>query len=80
MPMVLGYVFTVDWGDGTVEEYTGTASHTYSEEGTYTVSISGDFYLSSYVNYNKPSKYGWEKIVYLLSKLCTIQLLRIYLD
>ena len=63
-----GYVFTVDWGDGTVEEYTGTASHTYSEEGTYTVSISGDFYLSSYVNYNKPSKYGWEKIVYLLSK------------
>ena len=64
----LSYVFTVDWGDGTVEEYTGTASHTYSEEGSYTVSISGDFYMSTYVNYNKPSKYGWEKIVYLLGK------------
>lgn len=61
------YVFTVDWGDETVEEYTGTASHTYSEEGTYTVSISGDFHLSSYINYNKSSKYGWEKIVYLLN-------------
>ncbi len=40
-----GYDYTVDWGDGS-ELSTGqteNASHTYEEEGTYTVSIAGDF-------------------------------------
>jgi len=33
----------IDWGDGTVESFTGTtnASHTYASEGTYNVTISG---------------------------------------
>ncbi len=38
------YDYTVDWGDGTVESgFTGDASHTYTETGTYTVAISGTF-------------------------------------
>lgn len=39
-----GYNYTVDWGDGTVENgATGDAVHTYASPGIYTVSISGDF-------------------------------------
>ena len=39
-----GYDFTIDWGDGTVENnQTGSVSHTYSSPGIYTVKISGDF-------------------------------------
>ncbi|MRX66331.1 BspA family leucine-rich repeat surface protein [Maribacter luteus] len=39
------FAYTVDWGDGTTDTtvYTGDATHTYAAEGTYTVSISGDF-------------------------------------
>lgn len=38
------YNFTVDWGDGTVDEnVTETITHTYSTPGTYTVSIAGDY-------------------------------------
>ena len=35
--------YTVDWGDGSQETVTGNALHQYSDAGTYTVSISGDF-------------------------------------
>ncbi|WP_299114089.1 BspA family leucine-rich repeat surface protein [uncultured Winogradskyella sp.] len=39
-----GYNYTVDWGDGTIDEgLTGNASHTYASAGEYEVKISGDF-------------------------------------
>ncbi|MGB0524502.1 MAG: BspA family leucine-rich repeat surface protein [Flammeovirgaceae bacterium] len=39
-----GYHYDIDWGDGTIETgLTGSASHTYTSAGTYTVKISGDF-------------------------------------
>ncbi|NJB70428.1 surface protein [Saonia flava] len=38
------YNYTVDWGDGIVENnYTGDATHTYLAPGIYTVSIVGQF-------------------------------------
>ncbi|WP_157483944.1 BspA family leucine-rich repeat surface protein, partial [Maribacter hydrothermalis] len=38
------YDYSVDWGDGIIESgFTGDATHTYSNAGTYTVSIIGDF-------------------------------------
>lgn len=38
------YNFTVDWGDGSVDDnVTETITHTYSTPGTYTVSITGDY-------------------------------------
>ncbi len=38
------YNYTVDWGDGTVENnITGNIAHTYAAPGTYTIEISGDF-------------------------------------
>ncbi len=38
------YDFTIDWGDGTVENNQTTGvSHTYTTAGTYTISISGTF-------------------------------------
>ena len=40
------YDFTIDWGDGTVEEISGTdpnPEHTYAEAGTYEVAITGTF-------------------------------------
>ena len=46
-----GYNYTVDWGDGTVENgFTGNATHTYVTAGTHTVSISGDFPRIYFVN------------------------------
>ncbi len=39
-----GYNYSVDWGDGNVDTgLTGSAIHTYTSAGTYTVKISGDF-------------------------------------
>lgn len=39
-----GYNYTVDFGDGTViTDVSGNVSHLYEQEGTYTVSITGDF-------------------------------------
>ncbi|MCP4456430.1 MAG: BspA family leucine-rich repeat surface protein [Cytophagales bacterium] len=39
-----GYDYTVDWGDGNTESgFTGDADHTYTNAGTYTVAITGDF-------------------------------------
>ncbi|SDS04542.1 Por secretion system C-terminal sorting domain-containing protein [Polaribacter sp. KT25b] len=39
-----GYNYTVDWGDGTIENnFTGDATHTYTVAGDYEVSIIGDF-------------------------------------
>ncbi|WP_375324708.1 BspA family leucine-rich repeat surface protein [Flagellimonas sp. GZD32] len=38
------YDYTIDWGDGTVEERTDQdPSHTYNAPGVYTVAIAGDF-------------------------------------
>ncbi len=38
------YNYTVDWGDGTSDtNITGNIIHTYSEEGVYTVAITGQF-------------------------------------
>ena len=38
------YNYSVNWGDGnTFSGYTGNATHIYSDAGTYTVSISGNF-------------------------------------
>jgi surface protein len=34
---------TVDWGDGTTSTERNTLTHTYTEKGTYTITISGDF-------------------------------------
>jgi surface protein len=40
----LTYNYTIDWGDGDIENNkTGNATHTYSGAGDYTVIISGDF-------------------------------------
>ena len=40
----LNYDYTVDWGDGTVQEnITETVLHTYAEAGTYTVMVTGIF-------------------------------------
>ncbi len=39
-----GGAYTVDWGDGTVDEgVSGSRTHSYDGAGTHTVSISGDF-------------------------------------
>ncbi|MEQ8577846.1 MAG: BspA family leucine-rich repeat surface protein [Balneola sp.] len=43
---VSDYDFTIDWGDGTVEIYSGnepTVSHTYASAGDYVVLIGGTF-------------------------------------
>jgi surface protein len=38
------YDYTIDWGDGDIEEgVTGDATHIYSSEGNWTVKISGEF-------------------------------------
>ena len=39
-----GYNYIIDWGDGTLESgLTGDATHTYTNSGTFTIKISGDF-------------------------------------
>ncbi|MEP5239429.1 MAG: BspA family leucine-rich repeat surface protein, partial [Flavobacteriaceae bacterium] len=39
-----GYNYTVDWGDGTIENnQTGNAEHTYTNAGEKTIKIYGDF-------------------------------------
>jgi surface protein len=39
-----GYNYRIDWGDNTIASVvTGSATHTYSTNGTYTVKIIGDF-------------------------------------
>jgi surface protein len=46
IPTVSGesYLYTVDWGDGDITTgHTGNASHTYDNNDTYTIKISGDF-------------------------------------
>ncbi len=43
-PEQLGYDYLVDWGDGTISRnQTGDAGHTYSQAGTYKVTITGGF-------------------------------------
>lgn len=40
----LVYDYTIDWGDGTIEDLTeGNPSHIYGNPGTYTVAINGQF-------------------------------------
>lgn len=48
-----GYDFTVDWGDGVVETYTGTPGnidHVYAVRAPYDISITGDFPRISFFN------------------------------
>ena len=50
---------TVDWGDGNSEPFTteGDKTHTYSTEGTYTVSINGSLtQFGHYGSYNNVEK------------------------
>jgi surface protein len=41
--------YTVDWGDGTVEEKSGSATHTYSTAGTYVIKVTGGL---THINFN----------------------------
>ena len=56
------YDFTIDWGDGTVEDISGTdpnPEHTYAEAGTYAVAIAGTFprfYMSAPVTEDENSQ------------------------
>jgi len=59
------YNYTVDFGDGTVLiNQTGDVVHNYASEGTYTVSISGDFPLFNGVELdtNLNSVLGYSKL------------------
>ncbi len=41
---IIGYDYTVDWGDGSEEAgLTGDATHSYATAGTHTVTITGDY-------------------------------------
>ena len=51
------YNYKVDWGDGTDGEYTGEASHQYTDIGIYTIKISGNFPAMYLSTYSLPSKY-----------------------
>lgn len=43
-PAFTNYNYTVDWGDGSQDtNVTGDITHTYTAQGTYTISISGTF-------------------------------------
>ncbi|MEO9893798.1 BspA family leucine-rich repeat surface protein [Aurantibacter sp.] len=54
------YNYTVNWGDGSVSENaTGNITHTYEEQGTYIVSIEGDFprvYFNDFYGYDQAQK------------------------
>ncbi|WP_375334507.1 BspA family leucine-rich repeat surface protein [Flagellimonas sp. C4] len=57
----MSYDFTVDWGDGTVEQVVLTNGelsflHEYPEPGTYTVAIQGDFPFIRMDNSSTPEK------------------------
>jgi len=45
-----GYSYNVDWGDGTSSDHTSTATHIYSTEGVYKVSITGIFPRAYFLN------------------------------
>ena len=53
-PDITGYNYTIDWGDETVQTgLTTDGMHTYTDAGTYEVSISGDFpAIYQYFNLN----------------------------
>ena len=47
---LIGNSITIDWGDGTIDNYNGTMYHEYTVEGTYNATISnvegiGNFFL-----------------------------------
>jgi surface protein len=57
----MSYDFTVDWGDGNVEQVVLTNGeesffHEYAEPGTYTVAIQGDFPFIRMINSSTPQK------------------------
>ncbi|ADO77293.1 BspA family leucine-rich repeat surface protein [Halanaerobium praevalens] len=57
---------TVDWGDGSTNSYTssGDKSHTYSSEGRYTVTISGDLTKFGKGNLTDKKNYKLTKVSY----------------
>jgi len=61
LPLFGNVDVTVDWGDGTIEDFTseGLKSHTYAEENQFSISISGS--LTQFGN-NNASYSGVEKI------------------
>jgi surface protein len=42
--------YTVDWGDETVEEKSGSATHTYSTAGTYVIKVTGGLQAITFNN------------------------------
>ncbi|MBU2902895.1 BspA family leucine-rich repeat surface protein [Maribacter dokdonensis] len=71
----LVYDYTVDWGDGTVDEnVSGDITHNYDTPGTYAISISGEFPRIYFTNYNDENdsqkiltveqwgNYGWSSM------------------
>ncbi len=69
-----GYNFTIDWGDGSIEEnVTASITHTYQTPGLYTLKITGEFprfymYPSLDVDF-----YGYEEYPSDNSKLKSIE-------
>lgn len=63
----------IDWGDGTSNDYTGSASRTknYSATGIYNVSISGDVNFITRLEHNtQPTSYG-NLANWILPSACT---------
>jgi len=58
-PAVGSESIVIDWGDGTQNEYThvSNATHTYSRDGEYMVTISDDVSSFGYVSYNTDIRY-----------------------
>lgn len=51
------YNYTIDWGDGTTTtDITGDATHTYTDSGTFNVSITGLFPRISFENASQENK------------------------
>lgn len=55
---LIGNSITIDWGDGTIDNYNGTMYHEYTVEGTYNATISnvegiGNFFLMNSKNISK---------------------------
>jgi len=68
-----GYNYSIDWGDGNHDDNVqGDISHIYSSEGTYSVSISGDFPIFNPIGWpNTPklrSVEQWGSIEWLSTK------------
>ncbi|WP_281540267.1 leucine-rich repeat domain-containing protein [Maribacter aestuarii] len=66
---ITGSTYLVDWGDEVIEEYVTTIpnsgidneiSHTYSENGTYTITITGAIEAIEVFEFNSNQENNWE--------------------